>query len=107
MSFEEVVPSDLFPIKDVNCRKVQEAARFAVEWKNKGGHRLIYKRVVNGLSDNTDSHAHHQYYILVIEAINDDGIPWSYIAKVKHFGGNGKEPHVFSVEDVLKNYKKH
>ena len=97
-----------FPIRDVNHQKVQQAARAAVEWKNKQGHCLIYKRVVNGLSDIIDNPLpNHQYYILVIETINDDGIPWSYIAKVKHFGFNMRLPWVFSFEDVLKDFNKH
>ena len=106
MSCKDMFPSDLFPIKDVNHKKVQEVARFVVKLKNEsGGHCLIYKRVVNGLSDKIDNALHaHQYYILVIEAINDDGIPWSYIAKVKHFGLNLIDPYVFSFEDVLKDF---
>ena len=66
-------PLDLFPIKDVNHEKVQQATRAAVTWYNEiYGHCFIYKRVVNGLSDSIDNHVHHQYYILVIEAINDE-----------------------------------
>ncbi|XP_022926150.1 uncharacterized protein LOC111433339 isoform X2 [Cucurbita moschata] len=108
MSCEPVFPPVPYAIRGVNHKKVQEAAEAAIKWKNEKERRcLIYKRVINGLSDSKCNHEDSQHYVLVIEAINDDGIPWSYIAKVKHFGGNGKEPHVFSVEDVLKNYKKH
>ena len=107
MSSEEVFPSHLFPIRDVNHENVQQAARAAVGWKNKHGHRLIYKRVVNGLFHKVDNTRGHQYFILVIEAMNDDGIPWSYIAKVKHYGFNMKAPWVFSFEDVLEDFNKH
>ena len=78
----ENFPSDLVPIKDVNEEHVQKVGRFAVEQHNKDeGHRFIYKRVVNGLYGPMIGWR-DKYYIIVIEAINDHGFHWSYIAKV-------------------------
>ena len=107
MSHEKVFPSDLVPIKNVDDEKVQAAGRFAVEEHNRrGGHNFIYKRVVNGLSSPNIS-AEPQYYILVLEAINDKGIPWSYIAKVQYHWILRIAPFLFSFEDVLKDFNKH
>ena len=46
-------------------------------------HHFIYKRIVNGLFRLIN--VVEPFYILVIEAINDEGIHWSFIAKVKKF----------------------
>ena len=84
MSCVSVFPFDEAPIKDVNDLIVQRAARFVVEEINRRGkHHLIYKRVVNGLF--YDLSGRCIVYILVIEAINEHCIPWSYIARVEHF----------------------
>ena len=96
MSSEIVLPSDLVPIKDVNDEHVQDAGRSAVEANNEwGGHCFVYKRVVNGRSEPIIEFK-PKFYITVIEVINDDGIPWSYIAKVQHFGLHKRAPFVLS-----------
>ena len=78
----EKFPSDLVPIKDVNEKVVQIVGRFAVDKHNSsGGHHFIYKGVVNGLYGPIIEWGPN-YFILVIEAINDHGFHWSYIAKV-------------------------
>ena len=106
MSHEEVFPSDLVPIKDVNDEKVQAAGRFAVRENNRrDGHNFIYKRVVNGLS-NPNIDAEPKYYIIVIEATDDDGNPCSYIAKVEYYWIFRRAPFLFSFEDVLKDFNK-
>ena len=85
MSWENVLPSNLVPIKDVKEDEVERAGRFAVEEHNSsGGHHFVYKRVVNGLYGPIISWD-RRYFIIVIEAINDHGFHWSYIAKVKRF----------------------
>ena len=97
--------SGLIPIKDVNEYDVEGAGRFAVLENNKnGGHRFVYKRVVNGLSGLINE-GRNKLFILVIEAINDDGISWSYIAKVKSFVGIFFLPILISFDDVLKGFQ--
>ena len=106
MSCENVLPSNLVPIKDVNDEHVQKAAKFAVNMNNESsGHRFIYKRVVNGLVN--PSVRDPKFYILVIEVINDDGIPWSYIAKLDYFVMGRPGHKLYSFEDVLKDFNKH
>ena len=108
MSCEDVLPSNLNPIKDVNHIHVQDAGWSAVEQHNKrSGNSFIYKSVVNGLSDMINDHSGPRLYIIVIEALNNDGIPWSYIAKIQHFGLHPKIPFLLSFEDVLKDFNKH
>ena len=75
MSREDILPSN--PIKYVNDEKVQHAGWSAVEQHNKrSGNSFIYKSVVNGLSDMINDHSGPRLYIIVIEALNNDGIPW-------------------------------
>ena len=106
MSCEKVLPSNLVPIKDVNDEHVQNAGKFAVGRNNEwGGHHFVYKRVVNGLFD--PSIPDPKFYILVIEVINDDGIPWSYIAKLDYFVLRRPDHRLYSFEDVLKDFKEH
>ena len=87
MSSVEGLPLDaLVPIKDVNILVVQNAGRFVIEKNNENSeHRVIYKRVVNGLVSMTREHRPCRIYIIVIEVINNDDIPWSFITKVQNF----------------------
>ena len=87
MSRVEGLPLDaLVPIKDVNILVVQNAGRFVVEKNNENsGHRFIYKRVVNGLVGMTRERRPRRIYIIVIEVINNNDIPWSFITKVQNF----------------------
>ncbi|XP_022964757.1 psbP domain-containing protein 6, chloroplastic-like [Cucurbita moschata] len=73
MSGKEEFPSNLVPIKDVNEEEVQKAGRFAVkQYNEEHGHHFIYKGVVNGLyAPIIDGNP--KYFIIVIEAVNDDG----------------------------------
>ena len=107
MSCVEVLPSHLIPIKDVNEERVQQAGRFAVGENNKiNEHRFIYKRVVNCLYNGIKAST-HSTFIIVIEVINDDGIPWSYIAKVQyHYWPFLRPPILCFFEDVLKDFIK-
>ena len=110
MSSGEVCPSIPLPvIKDVNDKEVQEAAKFAVEENNRiGGHCFIYKRVVNGLLYGmANIHIVIKEYILVIEVQKDDGIPWSYIAKVRFNVRPLNEMYLESFEDALKDFNRH
>ena len=76
----------LVPIKDVNILVVRNAGTFIVEKNNENsGHRFIYKRVVNSLVGMTREHRPRRIYIIVIEVINNDDIPWSFITKVHNF----------------------
>ena len=102
MSDEEVLPSDLVPIKDVNDQPVHIIGRFAVEEHNrKGGHHFIYERVVNGLCS-VDNFELFKCYIVVIEAKNDDGFHWSYIAKVRRMNSLPPKLYLSSFEEVIK-----
>ena len=87
MSRVEGLPLDaLVPIKDVNILVVRNAGTFIVEKNNENsGHRFIYKRVVNGLVGMTREHRPRRIYIIMIEVINNDDIPWSFITKVQNF----------------------
>jgi len=87
MSRVEGLPLDaLVPIKDVNILIVQNVGRFVVEKNNENsGHRFIYKHVVNGLVGMTRERRPRRIYIIVIEVINNDDIPWSFITKVQNF----------------------
>ena len=108
MMSEVVLPSNLVPIKDVNVEKVQNIGRFAVEMNNWiGGCPLIYKRVVNGMSSQIKVRLPRMLYIIVIEAINDDRISRSYIAKVDVFIFHELPHNLLSFEDVLKDFYEH
>ena len=108
MSNEKWFPSDLILIKNVNYRRVEEAGRSAVEQHNRrSGNSFIYKSVVNGLTDMINDHPGPRFYIIVIEALNDDGIHWSYIAKVLHFWFHHRGPFLFWFEDAFKDFNKH
>ena len=99
--------SNLVPINDVNDEEVQRVGRFAVEAFNKGGgHRLIYKGVVNGLSCLVNA-GRIKYFFIVIEAKNEDCIPWSYIAEVHACVSKHKMYNLLYFEDVLKDCSKH
>ena len=89
MSFGEMLNLNFVPIKDVNEEEVQRVARFVMKAIDENRPSwLIYKRVVNGLYALLDSNIDGgpKLFIIVIEAIDDNGIPWSYIAKVKFLG---------------------
>ena len=106
MSCGNVLPSNLVAIKDVNDQHVQNDAKFAVGENNKnGGHNFVYKRVVNGLFD--PNRRDPNFYIIVIEVINDDDIPWSYIAKVDLYVRRFGMHILYSFEDVLKDFNKY
>ena len=102
MSGLEEFPSNLVPIKDVNDKQVQRAGRFAVDRHNKNvGHHFSYKGVVNGVY-NPIIGGDLKYFIIVIEAINDDGFRWSYIAKVVWFPFMPREFYkLLSFEEVI------
>ena len=87
MSRVEGLPLDaLVPIKDVNILVVRNAGMFEVEKNNENSrHRFIYNRVVNGLVGMTRERRPRRIYIIVIEVINNDDIPWSSITKVQNF----------------------
>ena len=106
MSCEKVLPSNLVPIKDVNDEQVQRVGRIAVQMNNeRRGHHFVYKRVVNGLFD--PSLHEPKFHIIVIEVINDDGIPWSYVAKVDFYVFAFPNHILYSFEDVFKDFNKH
>ena len=99
-------PSNIVPIKNVNEEELQKVGRFGVEVYNNNGERLIYLRVVNGLFY-TINGGRIRIFIIVIEVINDDDIPCSYIAKVEYYVFNRMMPQLSSFEDVLKEFNKH
>ena len=110
MSWEEGMPSNLIPIKDVNEEEVQKAGRFAVEESNRNGsgHHFIYKRVVNRLLVSANLGPINRIYIIVIEVIIDyDDMPWSYIAMVGFYRHPWTRVVLLSFEDVLKDFNKH
>ena len=85
---------------NVNEEKLQKVGRFAMEVYNKNSERLIDLRVVNGLPYTINGDK-IRIFIIVIEAINDDGIPWSYNAKVEYYVFNPMMPQLLSFSNIF------